>query len=215
MIDILKEEGFSGYPLHLASAMRPLPPLSIFQMLLSVYPEGAQQPESKWAMLPLHFVANMDQQGKHKDINYVQVVETLISAFPSACSVQENFQGRTPLHLAAACTAHSIDGMIPSTSHAVIETLMATDPSDRFQTPSDLLAALNQRPATSSKMREKRTAGPVKMVSSKNDEVATLPQIEVETKENRRGAVQRKSRSGSRQSSTMKLFDFCNMKPKR
>lgn len=94
---------------------------------------------------------------------------------------------------------------IPDSVINVIETLMATDPSDRFQTPSDLLAALNQRPATSSKMREKRTVGPAKMVSSKNDEVATLPQIEVETKENRRGAVQKKSRSGSRQSSTMKL----------
>jgi hypothetical protein len=39
--------------------MRPLPPLSIFEALLQVYPTGAKQATSQWGLLPLHLVVDL------------------------------------------------------------------------------------------------------------------------------------------------------------
>ncbi len=48
-----------GLPLHLACAMRPLPPLPIIQQLVQAFPHAAEIPESAWGMLPLHLLADL------------------------------------------------------------------------------------------------------------------------------------------------------------
>jgi len=122
-----------GMPLLLAAAMRPLPPLSIFKALLDACPEAISQPDSTWNMLPLHFAVNLSTKNVDNDVDYwedaspahrAQVVELLLSAFPEAALAREDCFGRTPLHVAAATTIQSVDGMIPPTSHSVIQALL-------------------------------------------------------------------------------------------
>lgn len=133
MIDMpASQEPVQGFPLHLACAMRPLPPLSIVQLLLSVYPQAAAKPESQWNMLPLHFAANLSQQAAFQDdLHHVRLVETLLVAHPDARMAQELCQGRTPLHLAACSTVQTIEGMIPSTSHAILQLLLPPTMDDQ------------------------------------------------------------------------------------
>ena len=51
--------GGKGLPLHLACAMRPLPPASIVEALLSHYPEATKQKASMWGLLPLHLAVDL------------------------------------------------------------------------------------------------------------------------------------------------------------
>jgi len=120
-----------GTPLHLACAMRPLPPVSVLKALLRAHPEAANQVESKWGMLPLHFAVNLSYQNHDTsrdddddDASQVRVVRLLLFANPKALGVKETFQGRTPLQLAAATTLQSVGGKIPPVSASVLEILL-------------------------------------------------------------------------------------------
>ena len=117
-----------GLPLHLACAMRPLPPLSVFELLLEANPKAASQPETKWGMLPLHFAVNL---GHHHEIDsgknswhQAQVVRLLLSVCPTALNSKEACQGRTALHLAASSTPQSIDGQVPEASANLLQVLI-------------------------------------------------------------------------------------------
>ena len=47
-----------GLPLHLACAMRPLPPFEVFDLLIQNYPEATQEKASMWGLLPLHLAVD-------------------------------------------------------------------------------------------------------------------------------------------------------------
>ena len=117
-----------GLPLHLACAMRPLPPLSIFEVLLEANPKAASQPETKWGLLPLHFAVNLSHQHEHDDSknawHQAQVTRLLLSAYPAALNSKETCQGRTALHLAASSTPQSIDGRVPEASANLLQVLI-------------------------------------------------------------------------------------------
>ncbi|CAB9512515.1 expressed unknown protein [Seminavis robusta] len=130
-----------GLPLHLAAAMRPLPPLSIFQLLLSVHPDASHQPEAKWGLLPLHLAVNLRPSNDNdkllvttktnttKSDMMIPILETLLAANPAAVVMKELYQGRTPLHVAVSTTQQSMDGRIPPVSHQVLTCLLEYIPS--------------------------------------------------------------------------------------
>ena len=50
---------YEGMPLHLASAMRPLPPASFIQELLGAFPEACRIRQTSWELLPLHLASDL------------------------------------------------------------------------------------------------------------------------------------------------------------
>ena len=120
------EEASKGLPLHLACAMRPLPPLSVFELLLKANPAAARHAESKWRMLPLHFAVNLSNQDSNDGdcLHQPRAIQLLVSAYPAALDYKETCQGRTALQLAASSTLQSIDGKIPPASANVLQVLM-------------------------------------------------------------------------------------------
>jgi hypothetical protein len=62
-------------PLHLACALRPLPPASFVRLLIELYPDAVKVKEETWGMLPLHFAVKMSQYGQGGQESTVDLVD--------------------------------------------------------------------------------------------------------------------------------------------
>ena len=112
-----------GLPLHLACAMRPLPPTSFIALLINEFPGATSRREIQWGMLPLHFACmhikeeqkiviesekrSLIEQDKEEDYaikvnRHVSLIEYLIETYPEAVQTKESFEGKLPIHLATA-----------------------------------------------------------------------------------------------------------------
>jgi len=141
-----------GLPLHLACSMRPLPPPSFTTSLMSYFPAASSTKERLWGMLPLHFACMRIKEDDGRNINnailnanrHVFAVDSLIKANPQAVRSRESFQGKLPIHMAAA--SYSSGPSYPQ----VVKTLARAYPQSMHEkdyygeTPLDIARRIHQ-----------------------------------------------------------------------
>ena len=124
-------------PLHLACALRPLPPASFVRFLIKLYPDGTRVEEEMWGLLPIHFAANMFHKeedltedydiialddettlpGSASDamertaFNQRCIITALVKAYPESLLRKERFSGMLPIHIAAATSPSRYDSL--------------------------------------------------------------------------------------------------------
>lgn len=111
-------------PLHLACALRPLPPFTVIAMLLETYPQ-ATSIRSTDGYLPIHYAANLQSRHhtsansssnhpeSHRDRHHPHIIHQLLRWDPASALSPATCDRTTSLHIAAA-TADAPNGV---TSH--------------------------------------------------------------------------------------------------
>ena len=152
-IPFSSQESFHALPLHLACALRPLPPASFVRFIIKLHPPATKVREKTWGLLPLHFAVNMGYAEGcfHDDLdlddfddgassfagatdtreraafNQRCIVSSLVEAYPDSLVVQEKFSGMLPIHIAAS-TASSHYNSLTSNAVSIIELLIKRCP---------------------------------------------------------------------------------------
>jgi len=141
-------------PLHLACALRPLPPASFVRFLIKLHREAARVPEDTWGLLPMHFAVNMacneldlseefdlidwDEETTFEGtasealeraaFNQRCIITSLVRAYPEALARKERFSGMLPLHIAAT-TESSHCNSPTSNAISILEMLIQKCPA--------------------------------------------------------------------------------------
>lgn len=143
-------------PLHLACALRPLPPSSFIRFLLKLHPDAARFQEETWGLLPIHFAANISHSKERRNVcfdfdltgtdnelllagnaldtrerfafNQKCIITSLVDAYPDSLGVKERFNGMLPIHIAAS-TASSEYHPLTSNVVYILELLIQKCPT--------------------------------------------------------------------------------------
>lgn len=153
-IPFTSQDTSHALPLHLACAVRPLPPVSFVRFLIKLHPDAARVQEKAWGLLPIHFAANMarEEQNLHDASNHIDlddeatfaggapdareraafnqrcIVSCLVDAYPGSLHTKEKFSGMLPIHVAAS-TATSRYSSLTSNAISILEILIQKCPA--------------------------------------------------------------------------------------
>ena len=156
----------SALPLHLACAIRPLPPTALLRDLIDAYPEACHQCQELSGMLPIHMAANLRpvtcfrkaslglrgkgeeeiekvelsdntmQQYKVDSANHGEIIELLLTSYPISVLVRESINGMTPFHIAAS-TTRAENGIVSPVASNILNIFKAKGPVDAVHFSKD------------------------------------------------------------------------------